>query len=85
MAALLQGFSPDGLPSSARTTEEERDGEEEEDEEDEEGVTVNTPLLQRLEAAELEDSRLTQVNSSLQPVKVRPGQSRAEWGVGSYG
>ncbi|XP_036452818.1 protein scribble homolog isoform X15 [Colossoma macropomum] len=70
VAALLQGFSPDGLPPSARTTEEERDGgEEEEDEEDEEGVTANTPLLQRLEAAELDDSRLTQVNSSLQPVK----------------
>ncbi|KAL7879961.1 hypothetical protein SRHO_G00022150 [Serrasalmus rhombeus] len=70
VAALLQGFSPDGLSPSARTTEEERDGEEEEDEEDEEGVTANTPLLQRLEAAELEDSRLTQVNSSLQPVKL---------------
>ncbi|XP_036452807.1 protein scribble homolog isoform X5 [Colossoma macropomum] len=71
VAALLQGFSPDGLPPSARTTEEERDGgEEEEDEEDEEGVTANTPLLQRLEAAELDDSRLTQVNSSLQPVKL---------------
>ncbi|XP_017575118.1 protein scribble homolog isoform X14 [Pygocentrus nattereri] len=69
VAALLQGFSPDGLSPSARTTEEERDGEVEEDEEDEEGVTANTPLLQRLEAAELEDSRLTQVNSSLQPVK----------------
>uniref|UniRef100_A0AAR2JBD0 Protein scribble homolog n=1 Tax=Pygocentrus nattereri TaxID=42514 RepID=A0AAR2JBD0_PYGNA len=60
VAALLQGFSPDGLSPSARTTEEERDGEVEEDEEDEEGVTANTPLLQRLEAAELEDSRLTQ-------------------------
>ncbi|XP_037387280.1 protein scribble homolog isoform X4 [Pygocentrus nattereri] len=70
VAALLQGFSPDGLSPSARTTEEERDGEVEEDEEDEEGVTANTPLLQRLEAAELEDSRLTQVNSSLQPVKL---------------
>ncbi|KAL7876257.1 hypothetical protein AOLI_G00112200 [Acnodon oligacanthus] len=67
VAALLQGFSPDGLSPSARTTEEDGDGE---DEEDEEGVTASTPLLQRLEAAELEDSRLTQVNSSLQPVKL---------------
>ncbi|KAI4891366.1 hypothetical protein NFI96_022950 [Prochilodus magdalenae] len=69
VAALLQGFSADGMPPSPHTTEEERDEELEEDEEDEEGVTANTPLLQRLEAAELEDSRLTQVNSSPQPVK----------------
>lgn len=69
VAALLQGFSADGLSPSARTPEDERDGEEDEDEEDEDVVTVNTPLLQRLEAAELEDSRLNQVNSSPQPVK----------------
>ncbi|XP_066536281.1 protein scribble homolog isoform X1 [Hoplias malabaricus] len=70
VAALLQGFSPDGLSPSARTAEEERDDDdEEEDEEEEEEVTVNTPLLQRLEAAEHEDSRLTQVNSSPPPVK----------------
>ncbi|XP_026123592.1 protein scribble homolog isoform X12 [Carassius auratus] len=70
VAALLQGFSHDGLSPTAHTPEDERDGEEEEeDEEDEGGVTVNTPFQQRLEAAELEDSRLSQMNSSLQPVK----------------
>lgn len=70
VAALLQGFSHDGLSPTAHTPEDERDSEEE-DEEDEGGVTVNTPFQQRLEAAELEDSRLSQINSSLQPVKVR--------------
>uniref|UniRef100_A0A673GTR7 Protein scribble homolog n=1 Tax=Sinocyclocheilus rhinocerous TaxID=307959 RepID=A0A673GTR7_9TELE len=69
VAALLQGFSHDGLSPTAHTPEDERDGEEEEDEEDEGGVIVNTPFQQRLEAAELEDSRLSQMNSSLQPVK----------------
>ncbi|XP_073691987.1 protein scribble homolog isoform X15 [Garra rufa] len=71
VAALLQGFSHDGLSPTAHTPEDERDGEEEEeeDEEDEGGVTVNTPFQHRLEAAELEDSRLSQMNSSLQPVK----------------
>ncbi|XP_058636957.1 protein scribble homolog isoform X8 [Onychostoma macrolepis] len=73
VAALLQGYSHDGLSPTAHTPEDERDGEEEEeeeeDEEDEGGVTVNTPFQQRLEAAELEDSRLSQMNSSLQPVK----------------
>ncbi|XP_072544172.1 protein scribble homolog isoform X3 [Salminus brasiliensis] len=69
VAALLQGFSTDGLPPSARAAEDERDEDEDEEDEDEDVVTVNTPLLQRLEAAELEDSRLTQVNSSPQPVK----------------
>uniref|UniRef100_A0A8B9LTG8 Protein scribble homolog n=1 Tax=Astyanax mexicanus TaxID=7994 RepID=A0A8B9LTG8_ASTMX len=68
VAALLQGFSADGLSPSARTPEDQRD-EDEDEEEDEDVVTVNTPLLQRLEAAELEDSRLNQVNSSPQPVK----------------
>ncbi|XP_030635367.1 protein scribble homolog isoform X1 [Chanos chanos] len=70
VAALLQGFSPGGL--TPQTAEEDRDGREEEEddeEEEEEGVSVCTPLLNRLEAAELEDSRLSQVNSSLQPVK----------------
>uniref|UniRef100_A0A8B9LTA2 Protein scribble homolog n=1 Tax=Astyanax mexicanus TaxID=7994 RepID=A0A8B9LTA2_ASTMX len=55
VAALLQGFSADGLSPSARTPEDQRD-EDEDEEEDEDVVTVNTPLLQRLEAAELEDS-----------------------------
>lgn len=68
VAALLQGFSHDGLSPTAHTPEDERDSEEE-DEEDEGGVTVNTPFQQRLEAADLEDSRLSQMNSSLQPVK----------------
>ncbi|MCJ8731765.1 hypothetical protein PDJAM_G00203210 [Pangasius djambal] len=70
VAALLEGFSPDAPTSAPRIPSEEKDGEqEEEEEEDEEGASVNTPLLRRLEAAEQEDSRLTQVNSSLQPVK----------------
>ncbi|KTF74885.1 hypothetical protein cypCar_00006428 [Cyprinus carpio] len=71
VAALLQGFSHEGLSPTAHTPEDERDGEEEEeeDEEDEGGVTVNSPFQQRLEAAELEDNRLSQMNSSLQPVK----------------
>ncbi|XP_057199740.1 protein scribble homolog isoform X15 [Triplophysa rosa] len=69
VAALLQGFSPDGLSPPAHTPEDERDGEEDEEEEEDGGVTVSTPLLHRLEAVELEDSRLSHVNSSLQPVK----------------
>ncbi|XP_042616478.1 protein scribble homolog isoform X7 [Cyprinus carpio] len=70
VAALLQGFSHDGLSPTAHTPEDERNGEEEEEEEEEEeGVMVNTPFQHRLEAAELEDSRLSQMNSSLQPVK----------------
>ncbi|XP_059369634.1 protein scribble homolog isoform X8 [Carassius carassius] len=66
VAALLQGFSHDGLSPTAHTPEDERNGEEEEEEE---GVMVNTHFQPRLEAAELEDSRLSQMNSSLQPVK----------------
>ncbi|XP_067258226.1 protein scribble homolog isoform X3 [Chanodichthys erythropterus] len=74
VAALLQGYSHDGLSPTAHTPEDERDGdveeeEEEEDEEEEGGVIVNTPFQHRLETAELEDSRLSQMNSSLQPVK----------------
>ncbi|XP_056610275.1 protein scribble homolog isoform X4 [Triplophysa dalaica] len=69
VAALLQGFSPDGLSSSANTPEDERDGEEDEEEEEDGGLTVSTPLQHRLEAVELEDSRLSHVNSSLHPVK----------------
>lgn len=72
VAALLQGFSQDGLSPTAHTPEDERDdGEEDEEEEEDDGVTVSTPLQHRLEAVELEDSRLSHVNSSLQPVKVR--------------
>lgn len=74
VAALLQGFSHDGLSPTAHTPEDEKDDdveEEDEDEEDEGGVIVNTPFQHRLETAELEDSRLSQMNSSLQPVKVR--------------
>ncbi|XP_051572313.1 protein scribble homolog isoform X2 [Myxocyprinus asiaticus] len=69
VAALLQGFSPDGLSAPAHTLEDERDGEEEEEDEEEGGVSVNTPFQHRLDMAELEDSRLSRVNSSLQPVK----------------
>ncbi|XP_026071408.1 protein scribble homolog isoform X16 [Carassius auratus] len=70
VAALLQGFSHDGLSPTAHTPEDERNGEEEEEEEEEEdGVMVNTHFQPRLEAAEPEDSRLSQMNSSLQPVK----------------
>ncbi|XP_052416236.1 protein scribble homolog isoform X21 [Carassius gibelio] len=83
VAALLQGFSHDGLSPTAHTPEDERDGEEEEeDEEDEGGVTVNTPFQQRLEAAELEDSRLSQMNSSLQPVKLTLTILRQTGGLG---
>lgn len=72
VAALLQGFSQDGLSPTAHTPEDMRDdGEEDEEEEEDDGVTVSTPLQHRLEAVELEDSRLSHVNSSLQPVKVR--------------
>ncbi|XP_053367242.1 protein scribble homolog isoform X21 [Clarias gariepinus] len=72
VAALLEGFSSDAQTSASRIPTDEKDGggdEEEDDDEEEEGTSVNTPLLRRLEAAEQEDSRLSQVNSSLQPVK----------------
>ncbi|XP_061521765.1 protein scribble homolog isoform X7 [Phycodurus eques] len=60
VAALLQGFNPDGLGSPARAAEDERDGHEE----DEEDEGVGTPRLRlRVEASELEDSRY-HVNSS---------------------
>lgn len=72
VAALLQGFSHDGLSPPAHTPEEERDDDEEDEEEvEEDGVTGSTPFQHRLETAELEDSRLSHMNSSLQPVKVR--------------
>lgn len=82
VAALLQGYSHDGLSPTAHTPEDERDGdveEEEEDEEEEGGVIVNTPFQHRLETAEFEDSRLSQMNSSLQPVKVRRAHFLRGW------
>uniref|UniRef100_A0A673GUI0 Protein scribble homolog n=1 Tax=Sinocyclocheilus rhinocerous TaxID=307959 RepID=A0A673GUI0_9TELE len=62
VAALLQGFSHDGLSPTAHTPEDERDGEEEEDEEDEGGVIgvsfdqVNNLLI---EPARIEEEELT--------------------------
>ncbi|XP_062850048.1 protein scribble homolog isoform X14 [Trichomycterus rosablanca] len=64
VAALLEDFRADPPPPAPRMSVEESEADEEE-----EGVSVKSPFLQRLEAAELEDSRLTQANSSLQPVK----------------
>ncbi|XP_061777689.1 protein scribble homolog isoform X16 [Nerophis ophidion] len=56
VAALLQGFTPDGLSSPTQAAEDEQDEEEED--------TISTPLLcHRMEASELEDSRY-HVNSS---------------------
>ncbi|XP_052457478.1 protein scribble homolog isoform X18 [Carassius gibelio] len=83
VAALLQGFSHDGLSPTAHTPEDERNGEEEEEEEEEEdGVMVNTHFQPRLEAAEPEDSRLSQMNSSLQPVKLTLTILRQTGGLG---
>ncbi|KAK7170237.1 hypothetical protein R3I94_000471 [Phoxinus phoxinus] len=83
VAALLQGFSHDGLSPTAHTPEDERDDDvEDEDEEDEGGVIVNTPFQHRLETAELEDSRLSQINSSLQPVKLNLSILRQTGGLG---
>uniref|UniRef100_A0A672S0H5 Protein scribble homolog n=1 Tax=Sinocyclocheilus grahami TaxID=75366 RepID=A0A672S0H5_SINGR len=62
VAALLQGFSHDGLSPTAHTPEDERDGEEEEDEQDEGGVIgvsfdqVNNLLI---EPARIEEEELT--------------------------
>ncbi|XP_054622225.1 protein scribble homolog isoform X14 [Dunckerocampus dactyliophorus] len=56
VAALLQGFSPDGLNSPTRAAGDERDEEEDD--------SFGTPLLcHRMEASELEDSRY-HINSS---------------------
>ncbi|XP_071381919.1 protein scribble homolog isoform X2 [Centroberyx affinis] len=57
VAALLQGFSPDGLNPPTQAAEDEQ-----EDEEDECNVTPQHH--HRMEAPELEDSRHLQVNSS---------------------
>uniref|UniRef100_A0A8C1ID96 Protein scribble homolog n=1 Tax=Cyprinus carpio TaxID=7962 RepID=A0A8C1ID96_CYPCA len=68
VAALLQGFSHEGLSPTAHTPEDERDGEEEEeeDEEDEGGVTVNSPFQQRLEGVSFD-----QVNNLLiEPARI---------------
>ncbi|KAM9826868.1 protein scribble homolog [Neosynchiropus ocellatus] len=55
VAALLQGFSPDGLHSPTRTGEEE---EEEEEEEDDEVRSFGTPQLnRRMEVPDLDDTR----------------------------
>uniref|UniRef100_A0A8C1Z4Z3 Protein scribble homolog n=1 Tax=Cyprinus carpio TaxID=7962 RepID=A0A8C1Z4Z3_CYPCA len=65
VAALLQGFSHEGLSPTAHTPEDERDGEEEE-EEDEGGVTVNSPFQQRLEGVSFD-----QVNNLLiEPARI---------------
>ncbi|XP_056317912.1 protein scribble homolog isoform X17 [Danio aesculapii] len=71
VAALLQGFSHDGLSPTAHTPDDERDGEENEEEEEDEDEEddLHTPFQHRLDAAELEDIRMSQMNSSLQPVK----------------
>lgn len=63
VAALLQGFSPDGMNSSTQAAEDEQDEEEEEEQ------SMSTPQLHR-RMEELEDSRL-QVNSSQVKVKER--------------
>ncbi|XP_035980711.1 protein scribble homolog isoform X3 [Fundulus heteroclitus] len=56
VAALLQGFSPDGLHSPTRAAEDEREEEEEEEEEDEEEQIVGTPQ-HRHRVEELEELR----------------------------
>ncbi|XP_062335088.1 protein scribble homolog isoform X4 [Osmerus eperlanus] len=71
VAALLQGFTPEGRPPPTRAPaeEEEEEEEEEEDEEAEEECNVTPQRHHRVEMAELENSRHLQGNSSLQPVK----------------
>ncbi|KAK3567493.1 hypothetical protein QTP86_019966, partial [Hemibagrus guttatus] len=63
VAALLESFSTEANTSVPRIPSEEQGGEEQE------GESVNTPQLRRPEVADQVDSRLNQVNSSLQPVK----------------
>ncbi|XP_058250443.1 protein scribble homolog isoform X5 [Hemibagrus wyckioides] len=63
VAALLESFSTEANTSVPRIPSEEQGGEEQEEE------SVNTPQLRRPEVADQVDSRLNQVNSSLQPVK----------------
>lgn len=72
VAALLESFSTEANTSVPRVPSEEQGGEEQEEE------SVNTPQLRRPEVADQVDSRLNQVNSSLQPVKVRLTQSRID-------
>ncbi|KAM4719103.1 protein scribble homolog [Anableps anableps] len=62
VAALLQGFSPDGLNSPTRAAEDEQDEEEEEEEDEEEEQIVGTPQHHR-RIEELDDIR-HQGNSS---------------------
>ncbi|KAM6953296.1 protein scribble homolog [Aplochiton taeniatus] len=80
VAALLQGFSPEGFSRPSLAPEEddedvekeeeaaEEEEEEEEEEEHDECNVIPQDLL-RGEVADLEDSRHLSVNSSLQPVK----------------
>ncbi|XP_073762359.1 protein scribble homolog isoform X44 [Danio rerio] len=84
VAALLQGFSHDGLSPTAHTPENERDGEddEEEEEDEDEEDDLHTPFQHRLDAAELEDIRMSQMNSSLQPVKLTLSILRQTGGLG---
>ncbi|XP_060730060.1 protein scribble homolog isoform X6 [Tachysurus vachellii] len=76
VAALLENFSTEATTSAPRVNSEEQGGE------DEEGESVNTPLLQRTQVADQVDSRLNQVNSSLQPVKLVLSILRQTGGLG---
>lgn len=68
VAALLQGFSPDGLNSSTQAAEDEQDEDEEQ--------SIGTPQHHR-RLEELEDSR-QQVNSSQVKVKERSSTGRMQ-------
>uniref|UniRef100_A0AAY4B3V1 Protein scribble homolog n=1 Tax=Denticeps clupeoides TaxID=299321 RepID=A0AAY4B3V1_9TELE len=80
VAALLQGFSPESISHPSQGDEDE--DEDEDEEEEERDVVSSTPLLNRIEVSELEDSRLLQVNSSLQPVKLTLTILRQTGGLG---
>uniref|UniRef100_A0AAY4AZX0 Protein scribble homolog n=1 Tax=Denticeps clupeoides TaxID=299321 RepID=A0AAY4AZX0_9TELE len=58
VAALLQGFSPESISHPSQGDEDE--DEDEDEEEEERDVVSSTPLLNRIEVSELEDSRLLQ-------------------------
>ncbi|KAK3546311.1 hypothetical protein QTP70_025693, partial [Hemibagrus guttatus] len=76
VAALLESFSTEANTSVPRIPSEEQGGEEQE------GESVNTPQLRRPEVADQVDSRLNQVNSSLQPVKLVLSILRQSGGLG---
>ncbi|KAG7329997.1 hypothetical protein KOW79_006219 [Hemibagrus wyckioides] len=76
VAALLESFSTEANTSVPRIPSEEQGGEEQEEE------SVNTPQLRRPEVADQVDSRLNQVNSSLQPVKLVLSILRQSGGLG---